>query len=92
MKTAATPRPGSAPDDVIEPPAWAEEVRSARLNVRWRASTHRGYCRLERTTADGVVVKLEVVGRKRQDLLVTAHAFDGISHGVVLRDRMARNA
>lgn len=73
--------------DAIDPETWTNEVRDARLDRRWRASHHGGYCRLERTTADGVVVKLECIGRRRQGLLVTAHAFDGISYGIALHGR-----
>jgi hypothetical protein len=90
MDAAATLRPGASPVDAIDPLTWTDEARGAGLDVRWRASAHRGFCRLERQTADGVIVKLEVIGRQRQSLLVTAHAFDGISYGLVLRDRMAR--
>lgn len=75
--------------DAIDPEKWRDEVRSARLDTRWHATLGAGYCALQRQTADGVTVKLEAIGRRRQDLLVTAHAFDAISHGVALRDRMA---
>jgi hypothetical protein len=92
MEAAATLRQGAGPVDAIDPESWIGEVRDARLDVRWRASARGGYCRLERVTADGVIVKLESIGRCRRGLLVTAHAFDGISHGVALRDRTARNA